>query len=184
MARVNPHYSKLAAGYLFPEIGRRVAAFQSEHSDASLIRLGIGDVVLPLPDAVRQAMHSAVDELGTEDGFHGYGPEQGYEFLRQAIAEGDFETWVTLAPTLMPLFEKQVGMLFLPWSDANSRCLTEGGENFSIELAGKKWSQKPQKYHARSLAAIRKKYAAVADNAALDELLGAAGCLSVLKDAV
>jgi LL-diaminopimelate aminotransferase len=90
MARVNEHYGKLAAGYLFPEIGRRVAAFQKEHGGANLIRLGIGDVVLPLPDAVRDAMHAAVDEMGTDEGFRGYGPEQGYEFLREAIAENDF----------------------------------------------------------------------------------------------
>jgi LL-diaminopimelate aminotransferase len=90
MAKLNPHYGKLAAGYLFPEIGRRVAAFQKANADAKLIRLGIGDVVLPLPESVRSAIHSAVDEMGSEDGFRGYGPEQGYEFLREAIAENDF----------------------------------------------------------------------------------------------
>jgi LL-diaminopimelate aminotransferase len=90
MARVNEHYGKLKAGYLFPEIGRRVAAFQKENPEAKLIRLGIGDVVLPLPEAVREAMHAAVDEMGTDQGFRGYGPEQGYEFLREAIAENDF----------------------------------------------------------------------------------------------
>ena len=90
MARINDHYLKLAAGYLFPEISRRVAAFQAQHADARIIRLGIGDVVLPLPGSVREAMHRAVDELGTEDGFHGYGPEQGYAFLREAIATHDF----------------------------------------------------------------------------------------------
>ena len=92
MARLNPHYSKLVAGYLFPEIGRRVGAFQQAHSDAKLIRLGIGDVVLPLPEAVREAMHSAIDEMGTTDGFRGYGPEQGYDFLREAIVEGDYRS--------------------------------------------------------------------------------------------
>ena len=90
MARLNAHYLKLAAGYLFPEIGRRVAAYAEANPAASLIRLGIGDVVLPLPESVREAMHRAIDELGTEEGFHGYGPEQGYGFLREAIAEGDF----------------------------------------------------------------------------------------------
>ncbi|MFP8878252.1 MAG: glutathione S-transferase family protein [Myxococcota bacterium] len=99
-------------------------------------------------------------------------------------AEGDFESWDALAPTLMPMLEQQVGTLFLPWSAANSRCLAEGGDNFSIELAGRKWSQKPQKYHARSLAAIQKKYAAVANEEALNEVLDAAGCLSVLQDAI
>jgi len=96
-------------------------------------------------------------------------------------AEGDFESWDALAPTLMPMLTEQVGALFLPWSDANSRCLSEGGKSFSIELAGREWSQKPQKYHARSLAAIRKKYSLVGNNAALDEVLSEAGCLSVLK---
>jgi LL-diaminopimelate aminotransferase len=90
MARLNEHYGKLAAGYLFPEIGRRVAAYQKDHSDARIIRLGIGDVVLPLPGAICDAMHKAVDEMGTEQGFHGYGPEQGYEFLREAIAANEF----------------------------------------------------------------------------------------------
>lgn len=90
MARLNEHYLKLAAGYLFPEIGRRVEAYAEANPAASLIRLGIGDVVLPLPESVREAMHRAIDELGTEEGFHGYGPEQGYGFLREAIAEGDF----------------------------------------------------------------------------------------------
>jgi LL-diaminopimelate aminotransferase len=90
MARINDHYLKLAAGYLFPEISRRVDVFSAAHPDADLIPLGIGDVVLPLPAAVREAMHRAVDELGTDEGFRGYGPYEGYEFLREAIAEGDF----------------------------------------------------------------------------------------------
>lgn len=90
MARINDNYRKLAAGYLFPEISRRVAAFSQSRPDANLIRLGIGDVVLPLPESVRNAMHLAIDEMGTEEGFRGYGPEQGYDFLREAIAQGDF----------------------------------------------------------------------------------------------
>lgn len=90
MAKVNRHYEKLVAGYLFPEIGRRVGAYQKENPSAKLIRLGIGDVVLPLPDSVRAAMHKAIDEMGTEEGFRGYGPEQGYEFLREAIVRHDF----------------------------------------------------------------------------------------------
>ncbi len=92
MARANQHYGKLVAGYLFPEIGRRVAQFQDAHPKATLIRLGIGDVVLPLPKAVCEAMHRAVDEMGSGEGFRGYGPEQGYEFLREAIAEGDYRS--------------------------------------------------------------------------------------------
>ena len=90
LARINEHYLKLAAGYLFPEIGRRVRAYEEQHPEASLIRLGIGDVVLPLPKAVREAMLAAVNELGTEEGFRGYGPEQGYAFLREAIALHEF----------------------------------------------------------------------------------------------
>lgn len=90
MARINDSYLKLASGYLFPEIDRRVAAFTERHPAAQLIRLGIGDVVLPLPESVRNAMHRAIDELGTEDGFRGYGPEPGYGFLREAIAEHDY----------------------------------------------------------------------------------------------
>jgi len=86
MARVNPNYAKLKAGYLFPEIGRRVRAYQAAHPDQKVIRMGIGDVVLPIPEAVRVAMHKAVDEVGTLVGFRGYGPEQGYDFLRNAIA--------------------------------------------------------------------------------------------------
>ncbi len=99
MARINPHYQKLAAGYLFPEIGRRVAAFQSSHPDARLIRLGIGDVVLPLAPSVRDAMRQAIDEMGTEEGFRGYPPGAGYDFLREAIAEHDFSSrGVAIAP--------------------------------------------------------------------------------------
>lgn len=90
MARMNDNYLKLAAGYLFPEIGRRVAAYQKANPQAAVIRLGIGDVVLPLSGAVRQAMHAAIDEMGVAAGFKGYGPEQGYDFLREAIAKHDF----------------------------------------------------------------------------------------------
>ncbi len=90
MARINDHYLKLGAGYLFPEISQRVRLFEEQHSDAKIIRMGIGDVVLPLGQSVRDAMHRAVDELGTAEGFRGYGPEQGYAFLREAIAEHEF----------------------------------------------------------------------------------------------
>jgi LL-diaminopimelate aminotransferase len=90
MARINEHYRKLAAGYLFPEIGRRVRAFQEHEPGARIIRMGIGDVVLPLASSVREAMHRAIDELGTEEGFRGYPPDQGYDFLREAIAHHEF----------------------------------------------------------------------------------------------
>jgi len=94
MAHLNSNYLKLKAGYLFPEINRRVKAFCDAHPDGAqrLIRCGIGDVTEPLPLAVRKAMHAAVDELGERSSFRGYGPEQGYEFLRQAIAEGDYRS--------------------------------------------------------------------------------------------
>ncbi|MBK7950027.1 MAG: LL-diaminopimelate aminotransferase [Deltaproteobacteria bacterium] len=92
MARINDHYLKLAAGYLFPEIGRRVTAFQQANPKADVIRLGIGDVVLPLTPSVRQAMHDAVDEMAIAKSFKGYGPERGYDFLRDAIAKHDFRS--------------------------------------------------------------------------------------------
>jgi len=92
MAQLNDHYLKLKAGYLFPEIGRRVKAFCDANPDAAkrLIRCGIGDVTEPLPPAVIAALHKAVDEQADRATFRGYGPEQGYEFLRAAIAKNDF----------------------------------------------------------------------------------------------
>jgi LL-diaminopimelate aminotransferase len=90
MARINDNFLKLKAGYLFPEIARRVNAFAAEHPDAKIIRLGIGDVTEPLPPAIIEAMHKAVDEMGKCETFRGYGPEQGYAFLREAIAKNDF----------------------------------------------------------------------------------------------
>jgi LL-diaminopimelate aminotransferase len=92
MATLNSNYLKLKAGYLFPEIARRVKVFTESNPEAAarMIRCGIGDVTEPLPAAVREAMHAAVDEMGTREGFHGYGPEQGYEFLRTAIAKHDY----------------------------------------------------------------------------------------------
>ncbi|NLT71127.1 MAG: LL-diaminopimelate aminotransferase [Verrucomicrobiaceae bacterium] len=92
MARINDNFLKLKAGYLFPEIARRVNAFNEAHPEAAvrLIRCGIGDVTEPLPEACREAMHAAVDELGHADTFKGYGPEQGYAFLREAIVENQY----------------------------------------------------------------------------------------------
>jgi LL-diaminopimelate aminotransferase len=90
MARLNDNYLKLSAGYLFPEISRRVGVFTDANPDAKVIRLGIGDVVLPLSSSVRKAMHDAIDEMATESGFRGYGPSEGYDFLREAIAKNDF----------------------------------------------------------------------------------------------
>ena len=92
MATINANYLKLKAGYLFPEISRRVTAFTDAHPGqaSELIRCGIGDVTEPLPEAVREAMHRAVDEQGDRTTFKGYGPEQGYAFLREAIVENQF----------------------------------------------------------------------------------------------
>ncbi|MSR43024.1 MAG: aminotransferase class I/II-fold pyridoxal phosphate-dependent enzyme, partial [Pedosphaera sp.] len=92
MAYLNDNYLKLKAGYLFPEIGRRVKAFCDANPTAAqrLIRCGIGDVTEPLPAAVTAALHKAVDEMGARGSFKGYGPEQGYDFLRAAIAKNDF----------------------------------------------------------------------------------------------
>jgi LL-diaminopimelate aminotransferase len=92
MAHLNDNYLKLKAGYLFPEIGRRVKAFTDANPDAAkrLIRCGIGDVTEALPDAVVKALHKAVDEMAQRATFRGYGPEQGYEFLRSAIAQNEF----------------------------------------------------------------------------------------------
>jgi len=92
VAYLNENYLKLQAGYLFPEISRRVKVFCESNPEAAkrLIRCGIGDVTEPLPPAVIAAMHQAVDEMSHRETFHGYGPEQGYEWLRAAIAENDF----------------------------------------------------------------------------------------------
>jgi LL-diaminopimelate aminotransferase len=90
MARINEHYQKLQAGYLFPEIGRRVRAFAEAHPDADLIRLGIGDVTLPLAPAIVEALRDAAVAFGTPAGFYGYGPENGYDFLVEPILEHDF----------------------------------------------------------------------------------------------
>ncbi|MFQ6538990.1 LL-diaminopimelate aminotransferase [Aphanothece stagnina] len=91
MVQVNGNYLKLKAGYLFPEIARRVKAFSEANPEAAIIRLGIGDVTEPLPEACRTAMKAAIDAMGTREGFHGYGPEQGYPWLREAIAAHDFQ---------------------------------------------------------------------------------------------
>jgi LL-diaminopimelate aminotransferase len=92
MATINANFLKLKAGYLFPEIARRVKAFTEANPDKAprIIRCGIGDVTEPLPAAVRSAMHEAIDEMGSRETFKGYGPEQGYEFLRQAIVDNQF----------------------------------------------------------------------------------------------
>ena len=92
MTYINDNYLKLTAGYLFAEIARRVKKFCDENPSAKVIRLGIGDVTEPLCPAVIQAMHAAVDEMAVRASFRGYGPEQGYDFLREAIAKNDFQS--------------------------------------------------------------------------------------------
>lgn len=91
MARINDNYLKLKAGYLFPEIARRVTAFADANPDAQIIKLGIGDVTEPLPQACRDAMIQAINDMGQRETFKGYGPEQGYAWLREAIVKHDFQ---------------------------------------------------------------------------------------------
>ncbi len=90
MIRLNNNYSKLQASYLFVEISRRVNAHAENHPEGNLIKLGIGDVTNPLPSSIIRAFHKGVDEQAESDSFKGYGPEQGYAFLREAIAEADY----------------------------------------------------------------------------------------------
>ena len=90
MATINQNYQKLAGSYLFVEIARRVAAYKEAHPEADIIRLGIGDVTQPLPQVCIEAMHKAVDEMGNAETFRGYGPEQGYEFLIEAIRKHNY----------------------------------------------------------------------------------------------
>ncbi len=90
MVKINDNYLKLPGSYLFSEVARRIAAYTAAHPQATITKLSIGDVTRPLVPAVIEAMHKAVDEMGTAEGFHGYGPEQGYPFLREAIAQHDY----------------------------------------------------------------------------------------------
>ena len=90
MAKINENYLKLPGSYLFSTIAKKVSEFQEANPDREIIRMGIGDVTRPLVPAVIEAMHKAVDEMGTPEGFHGYGPEQGYDFLRNKIVEHDY----------------------------------------------------------------------------------------------
>ena len=99
------------------------------------------------------------------------------ERMLEPAAQGPFEPRGALLPTLYPLLERQVARLFLPWSDANARAIAGGSEEFEVELAGRRWAQKPQKYHAKSLAELRKRHAAAADRGELDGILERTGCL-------
>jgi len=97
--------------------------------------------------------------------------------------EGDFESWASLAPSLMPLLEKQLADLFMPWTLANAQAIEQGSEEFSVVLAGQTWRQKPQKYHAKSLRALLEKYARLTDRSQLDSILECAGCLEAFRAA-
>lgn len=92
MLKINSNYSKLPGGYLFPEISRRQAAYEAEGVKMPIIKMGIGDVTRPLVPVVLDAVHKAVDEMGNAETFRGYAPEQGYDFLRNAIAQGDYKS--------------------------------------------------------------------------------------------
>ncbi len=92
MITINENFLKLKAGYLFPEISRRIRSFQADNPQTRIISLGIGDVTQPLPPVVIEAMKKAVADMGTEAGFHGYGPAQGYEFLINAVIESDYKS--------------------------------------------------------------------------------------------
>jgi LL-diaminopimelate aminotransferase len=90
MAQVNENFLKVSESYLFVEVARRIRAYQEAHPEAQIIKMGIGDVTRPIVPAVINALHKAVDEMGTAEGFHGYGPEQGYAFLRETILKHDY----------------------------------------------------------------------------------------------
>ena len=91
MLKVNDNYKKLPGSYLFSTIGKKVGAYAKENPDKEIIRLGIGDVTQPIAGAIIEAMHQAVDEMGQAETFHGYAPDLGYEFLRNAIVEHDYK---------------------------------------------------------------------------------------------
>lgn len=102
MALINEHFLKLQSSYLFSDVARKVNSFKTAHPENKIIRMGIGDVTQPLVPAVIEAMHKAVDEMATKEGFHGYGPEQGYPFLINAIIKNDY------APRGITLEENEV----------------------------------------------------------------------------
>ena len=90
MIRVNEEFLKLSQNYLFSEVAKRIKTFESLHPEVEIIRMGIGDVTQPICPAAIEAMHKAVDDLGTKTNFHGYGPERGYSFLSEKIREVDY----------------------------------------------------------------------------------------------
>jgi glutathione S-transferase len=104
------------------------------------------------------------------------------ERMLDPTAGGDFERWDALAPTLEPLLRDEVAACFLPWSDANARALAAGERSFTVSIDGKPFTQETQKYHAKSLAVLRRRYAGVDDTSALDPILERSGCLRWLRE--
>ena len=99
MSYINENFLNLQDSYLFSTIAKKVAEYTKNNPGKEIIKLGIGDVTKPIAPACLEAMHKAVDEIGTQEGFKGYGPEQGYEFLRKAIVENDYKArGVTIEP--------------------------------------------------------------------------------------
>lgn len=101
--------------------------------------------------------------------------------MLRPVAEGEFVDWTQLHETLAPFIQSQIGDLFMPWTLANATCMTEGKDEFSVQLNGETWSQGPQKYHAKSLQVLREKYHAAAGEKKLTEVLAATGCLAGLQ---
>ena len=93
MFKINTNYQKLPGSYLFSTIAKKVAAYQEANPDKKIIRLGIGDVTLPIAPAIVEAIHRAADEMGHAETFHGYAPDLGYAFLRETIAAKDYKAW-------------------------------------------------------------------------------------------
>jgi glutathione S-transferase len=105
------------------------------------------------------------------------------ERMLEPVAVGEFEPWERLEPTLLPLLRDEIGAVFFPWTLANARAIASGASEMTCSLDGKPFVQEPQKYHAKSLAALRARYAAVGDKARLDPILARAGCLDPLRAA-
>ena len=103
------------------------------------------------------------------------------EAMLSPRAEGELEAWDALAPTLLPLLRDEIAAVFLPWSTANAKALAAGDKQFTVELRGKPFTQETQRYHAKSLAALKARYAAVADRSALDPILQSTGCADWLR---
>ena len=91
MIKINENFLKMQDSYLFSTIAKKIASYQQKHPEKEIIKLGIGDVTRPIVKSAVEAMHKAIDEIGTPQGFHGYGPEQGYDFLRKKIVEFEYQ---------------------------------------------------------------------------------------------